>query len=82
MLMFYDSTGGQEYTGLTHGFHKYVDMTPNLKLNRAILVGQLKKKRLSELTIDGDDASERYDTSVTIVRVMLPVDLSEDRRRD
>jgi hypothetical protein len=81
MMMFYQAGGGQEYTGLTHSFHRFIDMSPNLKLQRAILVGELKKDTISELTINGEDSSELYDTKKTIVRIVLPVDFSEDSRR-
>ena len=49
-------------------------------MNRAILVGRLTD-RVSTIKIDGKDADELYDSSLTYVRVLLPVEQKEVRRR-
>lgn len=72
MLMFYRSAGGQDYVGLTHAYHDFIEMTPNLSMDRAILVGELDD-RVSQLQIEGQPADEIYDSSLTMVRIVLPV---------
>ena len=78
MMMFYRSSGGQEYVGLSHAYHEFVEMTPTLSMDRAILVGELEN-RVSELKIDDQPAGELYDTSLTMVRVVLPVRRTENK---
>ena len=73
MMLFHNSCGGKSYTNMTHGYHEFVDMTSNLSLNRAVLVGRLVD-RVSEIGIDGNPAEDLYDQSLTLVRVVLPVE--------
>jgi hypothetical protein len=40
MLMFHEAAGGRNYTGLTHRYQPYLDLSGHLKLNRALLVGR------------------------------------------
>lgn len=72
MLMFYQAAGGSNYTGLSHDYQSYVDMTDSLLPNRAILVGEIDKPG-AEVLIDGERASDKYDETVTLVRILLPV---------
>ena len=72
VMMFFEAAGGKTYTGLSHGYIARVDCTPLLELNRAVLVGQLQSG--SQLKINGSDTSELYDSSVTMVRIVLPVE--------
>jgi len=80
MMMFYHRSGGQSYTGLTHSYHDFIEMTPNASMDRAIIVGKLEN-RISAVEIDGDGADELYDSSLTIVRVLLPVDKKDSKRK-
>ena len=80
MMMFYHGSGGQSYTGLTHSYHDFIEMTPNASMGQAILVGQLKD-RASTLEIDGEQADDFYDSSLTIVRVLLPVENINKKRK-
>ena len=72
VMMFFEAAGGKTYTGLSHGYISRIDCTALLKLNRAVLVGQLKAG--SQLKINGSDTNELYDSSVTMVRIVLPVE--------
>ncbi len=72
MMMFYRAAGGSNYTGLSHNYQPFADMSNNLYLNRAVLVGEVDKQGV-ELLIDEKSASEKYDQTVTIVRILLPV---------
>ncbi len=79
VMMFYQAAGGENYTGLTHGYFPQIDHSHLLKLNRAVLVGQVESA--SSLQIDGKDVKELYDSSVTMVRVVLPVEKPVKNRK-
>jgi hypothetical protein len=80
MLMFYTAAGGSNYTaGLTHNYQNYVDMSEQLNLGRAILVGEVDGLG-TVLAIDGQSAEPHYDQAVTIVRIVLPVSYLEKKR--
>ena len=72
MMMFYRAAGGANYTGLTHGYFPQIDFSNLLKVGRAVLVGQIESA--SSLQINGDNAKALYDSTVTMVRVVLPVE--------
>jgi hypothetical protein len=72
MMMFFHGSGGESYTGLTHAYHDFIEMTPQCSMDRAILVGRLTD-RVSTIKLDGKDADELYDSSLTYVRVLIPV---------
>ena len=79
MMMFYHGSGGASYTGLSHLYHDFIEMTPQCSMDRAVLVGRLKD-RVSTIKLDGEDADELYDSSLTIVRVLLPVERRIEKR--
>ena len=79
MMMFYHGAGGANYTGLSHSFHDFIEMTPQCSMDRAVLVGRLED-RISTVKLDGEDADELYDSSLTIVRVLLPVERRTEKR--
>ncbi len=72
IMMFYEAAGGENYTGLTHGYFSKIDCSHLLKLQRAVLVGQIESA--SSLLVDGQEVKELYDSSVSMVRVVLPVE--------
>ena len=72
MMMFYQAAGGGNYTGLTHRYQSFTDMSHNLFLNRAVLVGEIDQVG-AELLVDQERVSQQYDHARTIVRVVLPV---------
>lgn len=80
MMMFYHGSGGERYTGLTHAYHDFIEMTPQCSMDRAVLVGRLTD-RISTIKLDGKDADELYDSSLTYVRVLLPVERRNNPRR-
>jgi hypothetical protein len=79
MMMFFDVAGGNNYTGLTHDFQSFIDLTGQLDLNRAVLVGQVEPVG-TQLEIDGERVGDRYDRTHTIVRIVLPVNYEETNR--
>ncbi len=72
MLMFFRAAGGSNYTGLTHRFQDFIDMSDLLYLERAVLVGEIKTN-ITSLRIDEQSVSDAYDQTNTIVRIVLPV---------
>jgi len=74
MMMFYQAAGGNNYTGLTHRYQSFTDMSHNLFLNRAVLVGEVAQVG-AELLVDQERVSDQYDHTRTLVRVILPVKL-------
>lgn len=74
MLMFYDLAGGHDYTGLTHDYQPFVEMSRHLNLNRAILVGELDQ-RVAQFAVSDLATGQQgeYDRSATLIRIVLPV---------
>ena len=73
VLMFYSAAGGQEYTGLSHSYQPFVDLTEHLQLSRAILVGKVDSL-VTPLQIDGQSSDDSYDSASTFVRLIFPVE--------
>ncbi|MEE2826601.1 MAG: hypothetical protein VYE64_08235 [Planctomycetota bacterium] len=75
MLMFYELAGGRGYTKLSHDYQSQVDMSQQLNLGRAMLVGEIRHTHHgSDLEISDRDTDTRYDNVTTIVRIILPVE--------
>jgi hypothetical protein len=80
MLMFHESARGRTYTGLTHRYQPYLDLSGHLGLGRAVLVGKAAEPitRLvdgSELAHQDDLAQASDRTALTWCRVIFPVRL-------
>ncbi len=73
LMMFYDAAGGNNYTGLTHDYQSTIDITDQLDLKRAVLVGEVHSQG-SVMKINGERTSDKYDETVTIIRVVYEVD--------
>jgi|GEM_PF-5582366 len=80
MIMFHSLAGGSAYSGLSNNFYEQLEMSPQVYLNRAILVGEASEvASLLSIATDGDSAgpaelaTTSMDNSVTIVRIVLPV---------
>lgn len=71
VMMFYEAAGGKGYTGLTNGYHRTIDFSKLLRLGKAVLVGQIESG--SHIKIDQQDVTDRYDSNITMVRIVLPV---------
>lgn len=79
LLMFHGAAGGQVYTGLTHRYQSFVDLSRHLRTGRAILVGR-GKRAASRLTVTGSgqgEAAPVIDSEArrhwTYYRIMIPV---------
>lgn len=83
MLMFYGAAGGRAYTGLSHNYQSFIDLSRHLYSGRAILVGR-SEEPASQLVIHrtadgsdqvvGSDAEQRW----TYYRIVIPVEPAID----
>ncbi len=77
MMMFYGAAGGQGYTGLTHDYQNFVDLSGLLSRNRAILVGEVPTAG-ARLTFG--NIPSNYDQETVIIRVILPIRVDQSQR--
>jgi hypothetical protein len=70
MVTFHGEAGGTLYTGLGNGALRQFDWTPLLDLNRAVLIGRIRRP-LTHWKVDGQTVEP--DQSHTFVRIVLPV---------
>jgi hypothetical protein len=75
MLTFHREAGSTLYTGLENGALRTFDWTPLLDLDRAVLIGAIRKPVI-RWTVDGKQLEP--ETQVTIVRLLLPVHKTHD----
>ncbi len=75
MLTFHREAGGTLYTGLENGALRNLDWSPLLDLDRAVLIGAIRKPVI-RWTVDGKQLEP--ETQVTIVRLLLPVRKTHD----
>jgi hypothetical protein len=76
IMMFHEVASGRSYTGLTHRYQSYIDLSDHVRSGRAILVGRAAR-RATELTQGDKSLGEFYepDRSWTYFRLVLPVSL-------
>jgi len=72
IMMFYGAAGGESYTGLTHRYQPYVDLSEHRRIDRAILVGRGAAPS-SQLMRDGQSLGEYCDRHWTFYRLVFPV---------
>ena len=78
VMMFYDAAGGQVYTGLSHNYQGFVDLSRNLSNGQAILVGRCETPA-SKLSVTSSGPTAAEDPAVqdvrhwTYYRIVLPV---------
>ena len=73
MMMFHDAAGGRQYTGMTHGFQTYAELSEPVLLQRAILFGSIKDV-CTQLNIESGSGDVAYDNASTWIRIVLPVE--------
>jgi hypothetical protein len=76
MLMFHESAGGSSYTRLTHRYQAYVDLSDQLRMGRAMLIGR-SGTAATELRNDGEPFRDAHDLQATFYRILLPVTLTK-----
>ena len=79
MLMFYQLAGGRGYTQLSHDYHPQLDLSQQLNLGRAMLVGEIKG-RCTDIEISDPRSTAVYDNTTTIVRIILPVEYENPKQ--
>lgn len=81
MLMFYDAAGGKSYTGLSHSYQSFIDMSDALMLGQAVLVGEIETRPSSlSFSRSGKQIEDlEYDRVTTFVRLVLPVETIQPR---
>jgi hypothetical protein len=72
MLMFHEAARGQSYTGLTHRYQSYLDLSSHLLSGQALLVGRVRLPA-AELYVDGTVLPAEQVQSWTYYRVAIPV---------
>jgi hypothetical protein len=73
MLMFHEASRGSSYTGLTHHYESWLDLTQQARLGRAILVGRADQP-VVVLQQDKDHLAEPEATQTwTWYRILMPV---------
>ena len=74
MLMFHEVARGRNYTGLTHRYQPYLDLSDHLRLNRAVLVGRADEPVTQLVHADGRPLAATEDmSSETWFRFVFPV---------
>ena len=78
IMMFYEKAGGRQYTRLWNNYQDFVDLSPLLKADRAILVAQTptpanEGHQGAELLRDGKPLAGGKDQHGTIYRFVFPV---------
>jgi hypothetical protein len=72
VMMFHDRAGATNYTGLLNRYQNFVDMSNELELGRAILVGHGPEGATVEINLEAT-AAEGENNHTTIYRFVLPV---------
>jgi hypothetical protein len=73
MLMFHEAARGRAYTGLTHRYQPYLDLSAHLRLHRAVLAGRLAQP-VTRLVDAGRELAAPGETNAqTWCRVVFPV---------
>lgn len=72
MLMYHEAARGESYTGLTHRYQPYLDLSSQLTNGRGMLVGRAEKAA-SSLHVAGSPLSADQIQSWTYYRIVIPV---------
>ena len=76
LVMFYDAANGRSYTQLLHDYQRWLDMSDQLKLRRAILVGRMAASA-TQLTLDGRPVNAAQRAESSYCRVLYPVQVQK-----
>lgn len=80
-MMFYEAAGGRQYTGLSHGYQSFVDLSSLLETERALLVAWAPAgHRAADLLRDGRPITRQEDRHTTVYRVVFPVKQADGKR--
>lgn len=73
-VTFYEACGGMDYTKLSNSELKHLDLSHQLSLNHAVLMGRLEQ---NPVTVEVDGAEEPMENHATYVRLLIPVERTE-----
>jgi hypothetical protein len=76
MLMFHEAARGRAYTGLTHRYQPYIDLSGHLQLGRAVLAGRASRPFTRLVHDNAELATSGAQNAETWCRVVFPVRLS------
>jgi hypothetical protein len=77
VMMFYQKAGGANYTGLLNRYQGFIDLSTQLELGRAVLVGRGPDGAL--VRINGQSIqNEEQDVHTTIYRYVLPTEAQDN----
>jgi hypothetical protein len=74
MIMFHRAAGGRSYTKLLHRYQPSMDLSDQLSVGRAILLGHCRQSR-STIERDGDALTKGGRMHGTFYRIVFPVNL-------
>jgi hypothetical protein len=73
MLMFHEAARGRSYTGLTHRYQPYIDLSEHIRLGQAVLVGRANQP-VAHFDNAGRSLADPSDTTTwTWYRIVFPV---------
>jgi hypothetical protein len=72
-FMFFRAAGGEDFTGLTNDYQSKFDLSDQLALGQAILVGRIDGASANPLAIGGREGAPQPDRRTTFVRIIFPV---------
>ena len=78
LIMFYEAANGRNYTQLLHDYQRSLDLSDQLRLRRALLVGRAADAT-TEIVLQGQAVAAEHRSSWTYYRLLFPV---QERRSD
>ncbi len=74
VMLFYKSAGGEGYTSLKHRYIQQIDLSDSLRLDRAIVIGQIKENTLQlSARAEGEERAIADAIHETWIRILIPV---------
>jgi hypothetical protein len=73
LMMFFQAAGGESYTGLTHRYQPYLDLSSHLRTGRAVVVAR-GPTAASELRRDNQPLTANVDRQFAFYRIVVPVE--------
>jgi hypothetical protein len=81
IMMFHEAARGRSYTGLTHRYQPYIDLSEQVRLGRAVLAGQASGQ-VTRLVSGGQPlAAGSEQQALTFCRIVFPVASSPASQR-
>jgi hypothetical protein len=73
MMMFHEAARGRSYTGLTHRYQPYIDLTEQVRMGRAVLAGRCPQPFTRLMSGDQPATAPAYEQTSTWCRIVFPV---------